>query len=436
MKHDIHDESCGSSSLNETDHVHLLPSTSKMKPPSVCFSTKCNLKLLWAIVVVLATSATYQFSTPRKEIQMSTFMHDGCHDSNEGPSHHNKTTAVIHMGPHKTGTTSLQELTRTFMKELKEDGYYLPFDWASKGSHNQVHLASCFLPDEFPFPCMPELLLAGDEIAAEGKSMLVSAESFDKTSDRGQKRLAAYLTRFDQAIVVVFYRRYFEWKVSVYNQRWKGRKFGEDEFMWETSIVDYIEMMDEDYFKKKVSGVPLLTVLVDMLRKNFETLEMVNMHNGKDNNEEFFCEVMPNANRTCEALKGSNATQNEANQSRDMIYQDLAYNAMKQGMVQIQNHEQMKQVTNAVQKHQLETLGLTKDEFPLTCPSSEALDHLLSISLMMEESLFPEFYKTPQGEESLRVSFKKYSRTKLCAINADEALRDAVWIDFFKNFSY
>ena len=105
-------------------------------------------------------------------------------------------------------------------------------------------------------------------------------------------------------------------------------------------------------------------------------------------------------------------------------------------MIQIQNHEQMTQLTNAVQNHQLETLVLTKDDFPLTCPSSEVLDQMLSLSLMMEESIFPEFYKTPHGEESLRASFQKYAETKMCTLNADEALRDPVWIDFFKNFSY
>ena len=117
-------------------------------------------------------------------------------------------------------------------------------------------------------------------------------------------------------------------------------------------------------------------------------------------------------------------------------YFEWFYKAMTQGMVQIPNDQQMTQVTNAVQNHQLKTLGLTRDNLPLTCPSSEALDHLLSVSLMMEESFFPEFYESPLGEESLRASFKKYSEIKSCTINADEALRDAVWIDFFKNFSY
>ena len=105
-------------------------------------------------------------------------------------------------------------------------------------------------------------------------------------------------------------------------------------------------------------------------------------------------------------------------------------------MIQIQNHEQMTQVTKGVHNHQVETLGLKNYDFPLTCPSSEVLDQMLSLSLMMEETLLPEFYKTPQGEGSLRASFQKYSERKLGTLNADEAVKDPVWIDFFKNFSY
>ena len=392
----------------------------------------------------------YSFTT-LMDVRTFSFM-DGivCHSNNKDSSHDSKTTALIHMGPHKTGSSSLQILTETFMNELKEDGYHLPFDWAKNytkvGWNNQVHFASCFLQDnpyagpvKITYPCNPELLHAATEIGAEGKSMLVSTESFAHTKDKGQKILAAYLKDFDQVVVVLFYRRYFEWLTSLINEQWKTRKFGDEfEFKWETSIVDQIQtmMIDENLiFREYFGGTHDVYVLNGMLRKHFENVEVVNMHNEKDNNEEFFCEVLPNANRTCEAAKGR-AKEIAANPSKDLIWGDLAYKATKQGMVQIQNDQQMTQVTNAVQNHQLKTLGLTRDNLPLTCPSSEALDHLLSVSLMMEESFFPEFYESPLGEESLRASFKKYSEIKSCTINADEALRDAVWIDFFKNFSY
>ena len=111
--------------------------------------------------------------------------------NNKDSSHDNKTTALIHMGPHKTRSSSLQILTETFMNELKEDGYHFRFDWArnyiNDGWNNQVHFASCFFQDNLYagrmkklYPCNPELLHAATEIGVEGKSMLVSAESFRK----------------------------------------------------------------------------------------------------------------------------------------------------------------------------------------------------------------------------------------------------------------
>ena len=391
-------------------------------------------------------------------VRTDMLMHEVSLDIKNGASsHHNKTTAIIHMGPHKTGTSTVQAMTAMFMGQLQQDGYQYPVqraqDYINSGWNiNQVHFAKCFYPQyetnnpELHDPCEPESLFAGMEIAAEGKSMLASSEFFSKLQDHGLKTLGTYLTTtFDEVIIVVFYRRYFEWFVSLYNEFWKMRKFGkQDEFKWETSIVDFIQMIviEENFFYRDVASDILVMkemkhtyFLVDMLKKHFETVEVVNMHDGKDSNEEFFCEVMPHANRTCKSVKDMTKDV-KANPSKDLIWGDMAYKAMKQGMVQIENHEEMSEVMKAVQKHQLETLGLTKNDFPLTCPSSEVLDQMLSVSLMMEESLFPKFYKTPHGEESLRASFKKYSKTKLCTLNADEALRDTVWIDFFKNFSY
>ena len=71
-------------------------------------------------------------------------------DINKVSFHQNKTTAVIHMGPHKTGTTSVQSLTGQFINVLKEDGYHLPYDWASVtrvGRQIKWNLQLVFLED-------------------------------------------------------------------------------------------------------------------------------------------------------------------------------------------------------------------------------------------------------------------------------------------------
>jgi hypothetical protein len=125
------------------------------------------------------------------------------------------------MGPQKTGSTTLQNMSRQFLQELKDDGYYMPFDnvqnlWEGevlrnkrlKRFDNQVEFATCFQPPHkrLPqLPCVFELLLAGLYIGKQGNNLLISAEAFDKSDDSGLEALAAYLSIFDETIVTVFF---------------------------------------------------------------------------------------------------------------------------------------------------------------------------------------------------------------------------------------
>eukprot|EP00957_Ditylum_brightwellii_P094412 7189226-Ditylum_brightwellii.AAC.1 len=58
-----------------------------------------------------------------------------------------------------------------------------------------------------------------------------------------------------------------------------------------------------EVFKDKPESKDTYT-LVSVLGKHFVNVEVMNMHkDGKDNNEEFFCDVIPSASRACEAVK-------------------------------------------------------------------------------------------------------------------------------------
>ena len=230
--------------------------------------------------------------------------------------------------------------------------------------------------------------------------------------------------------MAVFYRRYFEWLPSLDNELRKHRYLNVDHD-WEGSIVSFIE---EGYANQEIETKHTYNV-VDRVEKHFDHIELVNMHNEKDNNEELYCEVMPNADRTCEALKTSESDMIK-NGHKVLIYEDLAYNAMKQGLIDIHTDHQLQEVTIAVQEYQEETLGLTKYDFSLICLSPEVEDWLLDVSLTIEETLLPEFFKTPLGEEALRASFAEQAKTGLCKLDVDAALSDDVWIDFFLNYEY
>ena len=119
------------------------------------------------------------------------------------------------------------------------------------------------------------------------------------------------------------------------------------------------------------------------------------MHNEKDSNEEFFCEVIPNATRACEALKRGGAKSIKVENPRlDLLYEDLVYTAMKNGLVDINTNKQVHDATRAVQIYQegTGTLNLTRNDLPITCLTSEAKKWLLDVSLDIEKTLFPEFF--------------------------------------------
>ena len=355
--------------------------------------------------------------------------------------------AVIHMGPHKTGTTTVQKYIADFLEELEIDGYYETTRWVKqiwdgeslerlKLLENQVQFASCFLPPDCSHrkehPCEYELLLASSEIGVEGKNLLVSAEDFDCIDDDGLKALAAHLVVYDETIVSLFYRRFFEWLPSKDNQARKKRTYedigGQRDLLWASSIVDIVQTA---YELNEVDSTYIAPV-IQRVEQHFDHIEVVNMHDDKDNNEVFFCQVIPHADHTCTAMREEGESKH-ANSRVDLIYEDLAYSAMKAGLVEIKNAESLTYVTDAIKEHQEVTLNLTSKDFEMICLSPEAEKWLLDISLEMEKNLLPEFFESSLGEERLRAEFEEMDKFDLCAIDADATLSKPVWSLFFRD---
>lgn len=75
-----------------------------------------------------------------------------------------QTHAVVHMGPPKTGSTSIQFQSRNSIKDLNKDGFDMPWVVANKkNGENQMHFATCFLSSKEQemnkkYPCDNNLL--------------------------------------------------------------------------------------------------------------------------------------------------------------------------------------------------------------------------------------------------------------------------------------
>ena len=144
-----------------------------------------------------------------------------------------KPKAVVHVGPHKMGSTSLQELVFLQSSILNEDSYQVPLhigpteEYVPKAGAN---IAECYRgspPSDLDHnqsvvgerigkpPCTVETKEAFDrfasETAARGSNLMLSSELFDTAYDTGG--LASTLNAFDTTIAVS-YRPLFDWMQS------------------------------------------------------------------------------------------------------------------------------------------------------------------------------------------------------------------------------
>ena len=175
------------------------------------------------------------------------------------------TRAVIHMGIHKTGTSTIQKISARYKDKLMEDGYEMPWVGFSARTgisldlnDNQVNFASCFFlkEDEMRRRCVPQLLKSGKRIAERKNNIFVTAEIFSKMTNSDEiKRLSNYCnSNWDHTNIIIYYRRYYDYLYSVFDQTRK--KKGIDEI----SLLDFL--MDEiEHGPRNTYIVSLLTRL-------------------------------------------------------------------------------------------------------------------------------------------------------------------------------
>ena len=139
-------------------------------------------------------------------------------------------TAILHVGPHKMGSTSVQAAVYTFHSQLTEDGFMVP---GILDGYQRLYAAASYLrcPKGVVEPCphmtcplkcddyevqqgWGDLWSALDTAREEGKGVILSAEDFDRPDVR-VKELFNALHGFN-VTTVVMYRHYFEWIASVY----------------------------------------------------------------------------------------------------------------------------------------------------------------------------------------------------------------------------
>jgi len=403
------------------------------------------------------------------------------------------TPLIIHAGPHKTATTTLQtllEVNRHLM--LKTTGL------TYMGKFTYFHEKKC--PEDVPF-CLDNDFIDGSTPGSVAKfefemrkhlgggGVVLSGEGFSKIMSRKhtnvlpghRKDLSLASLRdmqgcFDMTIVLA-YRRYFEWIVSAYNSLQKFRK-GRSNYNWPTEGGHYYGKDDvtvdaasenDGTFKMWYEGLhdgqkcPGCTYNwvkfwgsqhhpTDWTARFFQRsfpgirVSVYNLHQEGEIFSNFVCQTVPGSKNFCDALRrGEGEPAPSMNPTVPFEHDILAAAAHAAGLITTKAPVPKREY---VRKKFLDAFPdvPSRPSMKYHCLTEDVLEKLLATSIQYEKTVYVKYFSPPQeGEERTRFfkgleleqrnSFEEYiQEKKFCNWDVDYILEHDLEIrNWFKN---
>jgi hypothetical protein len=390
---------------------------------------------------------------------------------------------IFHIGPHKTATSALQckftHLKETLHKEEASSWEYLGRVYGEcfekpylRNIVDTRQLVSCLNSHSDQRPCHEqkewkalEALLK--KLAQSHRHVILSDEAFSrlKVTNANLKLLQETLSRYYDVTLVMVYRRYYEWVLSMHNEKYKPL----------ARRVKYLKWPDEkdgkalrtfpDYYRRLKKGQGIggyqleaeqhnqhaVGYLKTVFETSFQDIRIFNMHHhpAVTPNEDdllsletrFFREIilLPEAAAVSQSLQEKLEQDHgpkRTNPSLSLDYDLLAVAAHEQGL--LAPHLQRSQVARAVSLAFSKLSSNYTAHLPRECPTPDEYTAILNRSLTFEERLFsgeeePSSQVAARRRQMHKADFVK-ARSKLafCNIDTNAVLKDPVWQRFFQ----
>ncbi len=396
--------------------------------------------------------------------------------------------AYIHIGAPKTGSTSIQDTMAMDKRVLEEDKYYLAMHGqvTRKGKPEEYiidnmlvqcdRLGACVWSDEQrqmvvegsgnpnAGRCPDYLRPAFDDFlskAIDAKSnVVISNEWLNRpTSEEG---LLDILDGWDP-IVVIYYRRFFDWMISAHYQ-WHFDLGVEslESSQGKVRLVDFIRMFCGRLFASKAPHSPSdadlsFVDLVDIQEYTYHAwkrykkvpqydnnIKIVNFHDGHII-KSFYCDVL-NADKACKvetdrlAKGGSVQTRSKSSTTYvdlaiGLYWKDRMLFAASDADIKIGTKPTMETFYALAEifKTRMAAKGKREDDLPKECLTSSERSLLLNVSLAYEKILLPESYAIEGGLATEKHFEKKLEKGNFCSVDLDEILVDQNWHFLFDN---
>ncbi|KAL7457513.1 hypothetical protein ACHAWC_009057 [Mediolabrus comicus] len=360
-------------------------------------------------------------------------------------SEKNEPSIILHVGPHKTGTTALQsfiyELAKSNNTIFLKDNLRIPttkdlpgvYDGAGTG----INLAYCSvekykqgggqmsarmctsMQDAFP-----KFVL---DAYNKSQNILIVAEDFDIVG-MDFSRLHHFLLPYKKIKIISTYRRLHEWLYSWYNQIVNAYRLiyatGDEKY---PTFVEWLRHFDSMVHRHGVAVAERYNSY-----KFIESVHLINMHDvGRDSSsvpENFFCNILQ-TETVCNAIKAGARPQNE-NIGHDHEYERLAIEAKLAGKIPEKAVTRKLTLARsaAFLKKQIDLKNIT---LPIICPSEEIMEKMFQHTVEHEKKYLLEWHESQGGEEGLRDALKKAGQKKMCAYDTVKILDEGILDDIF-----
>ena len=342
--------------------------------------------------------------------------------------------ALVHVGPHKTGTTHIQSSIVHLISELNLDCCEtpsildVPGEFANyycdtcKATNNVAHELDASSWGGRPTAAWPGFVRFLQRARARHRNVVLSAEDLSRPNV-DISRLAGALASFDTSVVLM-YRHFFEWLVSQHfeeNRPPRGtRTIGE----WASSYRPIVDSLSHDHVVWAATASSYALATRERYLAFFTDVTVIDYHDTDDIASALLCDESRRLElrATCSALAllsgdGDTSTKNV---KTGLDLADIVAAAYARNLVGASE-------TFAGLKAKLEPLVLGRRDLPRRCISHEITHMIRELSERAEEVLVPE--SRASAPQRLASAFLKTNASAaFCSIDTARLFATQDWL--------